>query len=244
MKARPWMILALLASACTGCANMQGSQEYVEYREALDQMSGSEYRGMATRDFLHDFGDMFRWDVSAGEGIGIRVQPTELLQAGFIFADTAKIGWQERALGVWTEKRKEGGIGWNYYRDYVMKPIYGQPTLFDREVRHRGFDDFALRHNHEHHWLDIGLSVHLIFVGGGLYISPKEIFDFGFAIVNYPFALLRPNLVNYGLDPPELDFANDDTPAQLRKEMGLEIVPQQPGFEPAEKFNEWFELPY
>ena len=245
MKFHSLLIPVVAALFCAGCASMEGSQEYVEYHEELDEISHAQYRAMATRDLVADFGDIFRGHLAVGEGIGLSVQPTELLQVGALFADTKRVGWQNRNLGVWSERRKEGGIGWNYYRDYVLSPVYGQPGHFDEYVQHRGFDDFALRHNYESHWADIGLSLHVVFVGGGFYISPKEIVDFGFALVTYPIAMLRPQFRDRTvLPPPRVDFSDDDTPAHIRRELGLEMVPQQPGFEPAEKFNEWFRLPY
>jgi len=128
-----------------------------------------------------------------------------------------------------------------YYRDYVMEPIYGQPELYKRE---RGFRDFALRHNYEFHWMDIGFQFHAIFAGAGAYFSPKEAVDFCAALINYPVALMRPMLRKIGLRPPEFDFSDDDTPSQIRKRQGQEFIPQEPGFEPAEKLNDWIWLPY
>lgn len=244
MKFHSLLVTLAAALLFAGCATMQGSPDYVEYREELAEMSDAEYRKMAGRDLMADFGDIFRWHLAAGEGIGLHVQPTELLQVGALFADTKRVGWQNRNLGVWSERRKEGGVSWSYYRNFAMTPIYGQPGLFDEEVQHRGFDDFTLRHNDEGHWADFGLSGHLVFFGGGFYVSPKEIVDFGFALVNYPLALMRPRLRERGLEPPELDFSDDDTPARIRRAQGQEWVPQQAGFEPAERLDEWMRLPY
>jgi len=112
MRARLGLVVLAAVTLCGGCASMRGSEAYEEYRAELDKMTDREYVAMATRDLVLDFGDMFRWHVAAGEGIGLTVQPTELLQCGALFADSMRWGFQNRAFGVWTERRKEGGLAW------------------------------------------------------------------------------------------------------------------------------------
>jgi len=242
MKARVLGLVLVVTAICAGCAPLKGSQPYEDYRSQIDQMGYFQYMGMASKDLWMDFTDVFHWYVAAGEGIGVVVQPTELLQAGFLFSETACVGWQHRALGTWSEKRSEGGFSMAYYRDYVMDPIYAQPAMF---TERKGFQEFALRDNREFHWADLGAKLHVVFLGAGAYVSPKETLDFLMNLcINYPVALFRPVLRPMGLRPSEVDFSDDDTPAQMRKKDGQTWIPQQEGFRPAEDFNEWIRVPY
>ena len=242
MKTRFATVALVALCFAAGCADMKGSTKYDEYRAKLDKMSYGEYMAMATHDLAADFGDMFRWHIAAGPGFGVRVQPTKLLQFGFMFAEDARLGWGHRAMGYWTEKRKEGGVSISYYRDLVMQPIYGQPALFKGQLGYRGF---TLRDNEWSNWTDAGASVHVAFLGAGAFVSPKEMLDFALNLgVNYPVAIVRPALRVINLRPPEMDYSNDDTPSKLRREEGMIWVPEEPSLPPAEAVNDWIQLPY
>lgn len=242
MKAPAWMMVLLAGFLSVGCNTMRGSQSMEEYRAELDQVSYGRYWGMVCKDLARDFGDIFRAHVAAGEGIGLDVQATELGQAGVLFVDDMRFGWQDRSLGMWTETRKEGGLFWNYYRSYETDPIYGTETLFERP---RAFKDFALRHNTENHWADLGAQGHLIFLGAGGTVSPKETLDFAIGLLNLPVALVRPVFPSViGIEAPVFDYSEDNTPAQMREKHGLVVVPQAPGLEGAELLNDWWRLPY
>ena len=243
MRAPAWVLLLSAVFVCIGCEGMRGSEGFDDYRSEVDslKMTYGQYLAMTGRDILMDVGDVFRWHIAAGEGLGIDLQPTEIAQIGALYADDARVGWQDRAFGVWTETRKEGGLSWTYYRSYEMAPIYGQPRLFERP---RAFKDFTLRHNSEHHWGDIGLQAHAIFLGAGVYVSPKEALDLVFGIANVPMALLRPAFQAVGAEAPQLDFSEDDRLSRLRRKHGQVWIPQTEGLEPAEMLNEWIELPY
>lgn len=237
-------VLLLMAVLCgaAGCMHNRGSEKYDEYRAKLDKMTYGQYMGMATGDLFNDFGDMFRFHIAAGPGIGVHVQPTELLQAGCMFADSGRLGWGHRSFGYWSERRKEGGVGPVYYRDYVMEPIYGTPGLFRKQ---RGWRNFTLRDNEYENWSDCGVSAYAVFMGAGGYWSPKETLDFALNLfVNYPVAIVRPALKGIGIQPPEMDYSNDDTPSRIRKREGMVWIPEEPTFYPAEAINDWIELPY
>jgi hypothetical protein len=243
MRASFCVGLMLAVAVCAGCGTMKGSQAYQNYKAEMDQTypTFGSYLAMTLKDSLMDFTDIFRFHAAGGEGIGLDVQPTEPLQFGFMFTDNARMGWQKRSFGVWNETRREGGVGWAYYRSLEMEPIRGQEAMFDQP---KAFKDFTLRHNSEFHWADIGFQTHLVFFGFGFYFSPKETIDFLYGLGNIPIAVLRPGIQAMGLDAAQLDYSEDDSPAAIRRKYGQVWIPQAEGFEPTEMLNDWMELPY
>ena len=228
-----------LAGLLTGCV-MSGS--YESYRTEADSRPFFRQQYDTCYDWFADLVDIASAELSAGEGIGLCVQPTKMATFGALFEDTLKVGWRKRGFGFYREIRKEGGLSWFYYRDTVYEPKIGTPGIFDRDALKR---EFIIRDNDDRHWMDIGAEGHFIFGGGGLYVSPKEALDFVGNTVTLPYNLiLRPILNWTGVRPPELDLANDDTLAQIRKEENMELIRAGNTFEPAEVLNDLMDVGY
>ena len=241
MKAPALVVLLAVGVICSGCGTLRGSQAFEEYTAEMDKLTYGEHLVMAAKDVFMDATDILKLHIGAGEGIGLELQPTEIGHVGLLFVDDARIGWQDRAFGVWSETRKEGGLSFTYYRSLETDPIYGNETFFDRP---KAFKDFTLRHNTEHHWLDVGGQAHAIFLGGGAYGSPKEALDFALGTLNLPMAAARPLFKAIGAEPFHFDYSADDTPAKIRRKHGQTWIPQAAGLEAAELLNDWIELPY
>ena len=135
------------ASFLSGCA---ASENYKAYREELDSRTYARYFVDTWRDWAADASDIVSAECSAGEGIGLNLQATEIGNTGFLWEDVMKFGWRNRALGFYREVRKEGGLSWFYYRDMRFEPITGTRSLFERDRLTKGYpirddDDRAVK---------------------------------------------------------------------------------------------------
>ena len=221
---------------------MQSSHEYAAFRNEVDNWGWWRYFVITWKDLGADFTDIVSCEFSYGPGMLIDVQPTKLAEFGMGYGEFAKMGWRGRACGFYREERREGGVSGVYYRSLDFLPQYGNLSLFDRP---RTLRDFTIRHNSDRHWSDLGLSGHLFFLGGGLYFNTMETFDFALNLVSVPYnAILRPFGNVLGFRPPEVDLANDDTVASVRKEHELKLAEPDEGFPPAEKIDEIFRIGY
>ena len=251
-------IIVLVAAATTGCSTVAGfedwgygpesgegmgvtwvsSEAYAKYREEVDSWSLLDRTWITCKDFVNDFVDIFSLEVAFGPGLLADVQPTKLGEIGLGYTKTGKIGFRGRAAGFYSEDRREGGLSGLYYRDMDFAAHYGSPALFERPA---GIRDFTLRHNDDRHWADIGASAHLVYLGAGAYVSPMQAVDFGLSLVSLPYNLLvRPVANLAGFRPPEIDLADDDTVAQIRRKYNYQYVKPLDGFPPAEKIDELF----
>jgi len=234
------VLLLGLAALLGGCVN---TAEYEAYREEYDGWPYYKKVGVAVKDLVLDYGDVVSVESGAGEGFLAHVQATKIAELGGGYANTVKVLYDRRAAGFVSERRKEGGIGPVYYRSKTFEPITGTAKLVDEVPR--TLDDFTIRHNEDSHWLDIGAGLHVVFVGADVRVSPKEIFDAVGTTITFPYTVvLRPVLSWFNISPPELDFAEDDTAAQLRRKHRVILVEQDKGFEPAETVNDWIRIPY
>jgi hypothetical protein len=266
MKRYAWVVFVLAAvAAFHGCATtvirdeggkgavspasvslrptLTSSERYAAYRQEVDSWGWPKIFLITCKDLAADAADIVSLEVSFGAGILVDVQPTKILEVGVGYADVGKVGWRDRAAGYYHEIRKEGGLSGVYYRHMDLEPVYGTSDLFHK--RARTMRDFALRHNSDRHWADIGGQVHLAVMGGSAYVSPKQAVDFVVAVVSFPYnALIRPVGNLFGFRPPEIDPADDDTVAQVRRKYGVVLVREVEEFEPAETIDELFRVGY
>jgi len=238
MRFRVLCVLTALLSVglLAGCAE---SKAYQDYRDELSGWSYGKRFATVWKDWALDLLDIGSLELSAGECIGLDVQPTEIGQVGVYFGNVMKLGYRDRAFGFYNERRREGGATWFYYRYVDMEPIQGTPSLFDEEYRPRMFDGFPIRENKEWHWADIGFEAGLIFFGASAHFSPKQTLDFAVSTVALPFELVgRPILGAMGLRLPEIDFCDDDTAAKIRRQHDVRLIEQPEGLPPVEYLDE------
>jgi len=231
MKCRVLQLLALTFAVIlvSGCAS---SSKYDAYRMEMEERSFLQSYADTWQDWFADLSDIASMELSAGEGLGVNVQPTKLLNAGFGFEDVLKVGWRNRGFGFYNEKRKEGGLAWFYYRDMTVDPVYGTLGIFERNRMMQGF---TIRDNSDRHWMDVGAEAHLVYFGASAFVSPKEALDFVGNTLTLPYnVVLRPIFKPMGLDLPELDLSDDDKAAMARKKHGVELINAPDRFEPAE----------
>ena len=232
-------VIVLSAVVFSGCAS---SRVYKSYSEEMDSWTFWQNFGYTWQDWGCDLWDCLSVDVGAGECIGLDIQPTKVLQTGFLFGDVMKFGWRNRGIGFYREVMEEGGFGWAYYRSRRFEPIMGDTSLFNRA---RLFEGFPLRDNAEGHWADVGGEVGLVFFDAGAHVSLKHILAVCVDTVMLPFNLfIRQPLTRRGCRVPEIDLCDDGVASQVRKKYQLELIKNPQGFVPTEELNEMWEVPY
>ena len=177
-------VMALCVMVFSGCAM---SRPYKSYSDEVDSWSYPKRFAITWMDWGMDLVDIFSLEVGAGECIGVDLQPTKILQTGFLFGDVIKLGWRNRGLGFYHEVQEEGGIGWAYYRSRRFEPIMGTRRMFDRPPL---FEGFPIRNNEEGHWMDIGGEVGLVFFEASAHVSPKKALNFGVNTLMLPVNLI------------------------------------------------------
>ena len=241
MKFRSAGILLTLCAVVllSGCAM---SERYQSYRHEVDQKSFLQNYADTWSDWYADLGDIIKWEGSLGEGIGVYLQPTKLAAGGAQFMDVMKIGHSRRAFGFYREVRREGGASWFYYRDMEFEPIIGTESLFKRERLSQGF---PIRNTKNDHWADVGFETHIIFIGGSLYVSPKETVDFVSSTVQLPYNLLwRGIFGRFGWVTPEIDISDDDSASEARKKHDVDLIRTPDQFMPAEFLDDLMRMGY
>lgn len=236
-----WLVGVALFGAIvlSGCA--QG-RAYKSYSDEVNSWSYPKTFVITWKDWALDLLDIPVLEIGAGETIGIDLQPTELLQTGFLYGDVMKVGWRQRAFGVYRQIHQEIGASWVYYRDTRLEPAIGTPSLFDRPKLFKGF---PIRFNDEYHWMDIRAEVGFIFGQVNAGVSPKEALDFTLTTLQLPINLLiRWPLAKAGFDMPDVDIMEDDTRAHIRKKYDVTLVKEPEMFEPTETLNDLIKLPY
>jgi len=139
------------------------------------------------RDRGVDFLDIFLLRISAArgaKGFGFRARATTLAQIGAIYFEGEHFGMDRRAVGVWKERRTEGGISLAYFTSIENEPIWGdyflQPNTSWMNFQERGI----IRNNifwddGRKHPLSINAEIQLgILPGFEAGIYPTEILDF------------------------------------------------------------------
>ena len=232
-------VMVLCVMVFSGCAM---SRPYKGYSDEVDSWSYPKRFAVTWMDWGMNLVDIFSLELGAGECIGVNVQPTELLQTGFLFGDVGKLGWRNRGLGFYHEVQEEGGIGWAYYRSRRFEPILGTPSMFDRPPLFAGF---PIRTSEEGHWMDIGAEVGSIFFEVSAHVSPKHVLNFGIDTLMLPVNLiLRYPFRAIGIRLPEVDLCNENTPFRVQKKYELRMIVNPNGFIPTEVLNELWEVPY
>ncbi|MBI1849356.1 MAG: hypothetical protein HYR85_03325 [Planctomycetes bacterium] len=206
--------------AVTGC---QSAPSYKAYTDETDSWGFGRKVATLLKDEALDLTDIVQIDLSAGEGLLANVRATKLAQIGAGHLNGVKGGWNQRSLGVWKERRTEGGVSVLYYTDADLEPVHGTKTLWERGYQ---IDDWTILHNEDHHWLDVGASLHVLFLGADVNVSPKEAVDFVVGLVNIP---LLPISEMFGFHCDSIDVADDDTAARLRKKYELGYIHQPHG---------------
>lgn len=215
------LILSACATALLGTMGCQSAYkfsstpEFEAYMEETNEWTGGEKVGIYLKDRFLDAADVFQADLSAGDGFLANAHITKFLQAGGGFMNKgARWGLLRRSAGLWSDDRVEGGVacGFNlYWVDIDREPVWGTSTLFENNFRFEGPDYLD---NHDRHWSDVGLNLHLFFLGGNLNASPFEFVDFVTGIFAFPSIYASPL-------SPEMDLADDDTRARLREKYHL-----------------------
>jgi hypothetical protein len=222
---------------------LESSEKYNAYRQEVDGWGLAANTWYTCNDWLLDLTDIVSIEMSFGPGILADVQPTKIGEIGLGYADVTKVGWRKRAAGYYHEKRREGGIYRIYYRHMDLTPVYGTPDLFRRP---RTLRDFSIRHNvTDRHWADVGAQAHALAIGASAYVSPKEAIDFAVSTVCLPFNLaIRPISRTLNFNPPEIDLGEDDTRAQVRRKVGLDLYNEPEEFLPAEVLDQGMRVGY
>ena len=210
-------IAAALATLASGAC-----QQTAAYRDVVDNTDWN-YGGMvvdSTKDMFLDLFDIVDFNLGAGDGILLDVQPTKIAHVGMGWADAVRVGIRPRAFGMWSQRQAEYGLSVFYWRDINRQAAVGTSTLFDQSMSYKGFD---LDHQNETgHWLDIGVNVHALLIGGELFVSPKETLDFVFSVGRWVFTVIpvRSLLHVCGADVIPLDPSSDNTEAPWREAGG------------------------
>jgi len=167
------------------------------------------------RDRALDLCDLFRFRLNIPRGyraVGFKARGTCLVQAGFVYFDGRSAGIDRRGVGVWRERRLEGGVGPFYFSDVADEMISGNrftdrrspwSLLYRRGIVRNGlFWDDGRRHP-----LSCGAEIEL-----GL---------FGIEFETYPLEYLDALLGWVGLDSP-----NDDEGRILKQWKELQTIPE------------------
>ena len=167
------------------------------------------------RDRALDLCDLFRFRFHIPRGyrsIGLKARATCLAQAGFIYFDGKNAGLDRRGVGVWREKRLEGGLGPVYFSKVADEMIAGNrytdmrcpwSRLYRRGIVRNGvfWDDGRS------HPLSCGFEFHL--------------FIFGVECETYPLEWLDAVIGWVGLDS-----ANDDESRLARQWYEWQTIPE------------------
>jgi hypothetical protein len=208
--------------AMTGC---QSAPSYRAYTSETQSWGYGRKVSTMFKDQFLDLADIVTVNLNAGEGLLVNARPTKLAQVGGGHFNGVKFGWNQRAVGFWREHRTEGGASVLYYTDAEFVPVHGTRTLFDQGYV---IEDFTILHNEDRHWLDIGASAHLLYLGGDVNVSPKEVFDFVLGLINIPLTLV-PIHEAFGIRRDNLDLSDDDTASVLRRKYQVGYIEQPHG---------------
>ncbi|MHC4663150.1 MAG: hypothetical protein ACYS8W_15925 [Planctomycetota bacterium] len=206
------LALAAIIFIGPGCAFFKLRKDYSKVQ---DVKTGENAIFTYFKDRLYDFIDIFGFKGAIGEGLLFNVRGTKLLQVGAGAIDGEKFGFKGRELGYWHEWRGEVGVSLFYINTARKTPLIANEFLFDeyKRTRHMSKEDIDIYRNDDRHWADIGVTLHLGFVGFDFDLFRiKEFFDFLVGIVT-------------------LDITKDDTRNRLRRKE-TEFIPVVGGVAP------------
>lgn len=183
-------LLALCLFAVSGCAAVD-DQACCEPSCAGEPLGYLEARG---KDLL----DVFELNVGFGAGLHAAAAVTPL-RVGWGISRTRRTGTMGRAVGTWSESRREcflllDAVRWEREiccgNDELLDPC--RTPLHNRRggdlwfKGYRWFEDENLWttsfHDLEKHWGDTGVEATLGFVSIDAFVSPVEAFDFVFGL--------------------------------------------------------------
>jgi hypothetical protein len=139
------------------------------------------------RDRAYDFLDIFELRICAarhGAGFGLHARATALAQVGWIYFDGEKFGMDRRGIGLWRERKMEGGISLLHFSDVLDDVAYGN-QFTDKDsawsrAQYRGIvrNDVFWDDGRDHP-LSIGAEVQLLILPGvEIAVYPTEAVDF------------------------------------------------------------------
>jgi len=235
MKTRVLFSTTLLGIlALTGCMS---APKYGDYRQEVDSWGYGKKVGIAFRDAGLDLLDIVSLEGGTGEGFLVNARLTKIAQAGAGYFDGLKCGNKGRCRGFWREKVAEGGLSVFYYKKIMTDPMWGasyskEKGFFNHE--RYNYDDWTLLHNDDEHWGDVGVDIYALFGGVGFNFSPKETVDFVGSLINIPAAIIIDPIWEglLGLKRADVDFADDDWRAELRRLYDLGYINQPPDIIP------------
>ena len=180
---------------------------------------GLGWTGVWLGDRWFDFLDVFHLNLAFGQGIGVNAHLTEFLELGLNWWEGTSLGLRGRVWGVWDSKEWDRGAGPFYWVELDRTPVSGTKSLFNHEYRYVGWDfqENALNKASHDDWSDVGITVHLLFIGAEIGVSPLEAADFIAGILP-----LGPILGWCGVTQPIWDIQRDDTWSQMAREMEAE----------------------
>lgn len=208
-------------------------------------------------DRVNDFADIFRIRFTAphnGKSAGFHVRVTELAQVGIIGFEGQMVGMDRRGIGLWRQKRVDGGIGPLYFTSVRSEAIIGNGFMdiespwyqyANRQLVPNGefYDDGRQRP------LSLGFELELPFLPGidfGLY--PEEAMDFiaGFTTLDMfdddmALILAAPPVVDESIAPllPTTSTLSSDYPTtgSIEVENPISVLPpaQQKNVDEAEQ---------
>lgn len=133
----------------------------------------------AWRDRGHDWAELLDVRGTFGVGLGAHVRATELVQLGAVSMNEAHaVGLMEGRITVVREERNELGVSLLHQYEYrrsgkelldVRHPRYGDPGW----VRH----PMSWQTEHDRQLADVGLGLHLIYVGADATFHLGELWD-------------------------------------------------------------------
>lgn len=132
----------------------------------------------AWRDRAHDFSQVLEATATLGPGIAAEVRATEALQLGAGSFDGRSYGLMEGRFAAVREQRNELGISLLHTYDYrrdgtdlldVRQPHFGDPGFERHPLSWQG--------EHDRQWADVGLGLHLAYVGLHATLRLRELWD-------------------------------------------------------------------
>ncbi len=178
------------------------------------------------RDRGADFLDIFLLRISAArnaKGFGFRARATGLAQIGAIYFEGEHFGLDRRAIGVWKERRAEGGISLAYFTSIENESVWGDYFL-EPDTPWMNFQERGIIRNNifwgdgRGHPLSVNAEIQAgILPGFEAGIYPTEILDFAAGF--------------FTLDPQNDDLARvrkytAHYPTEIEQPLQLEQLPE------------------
>lgn len=164
-------------------------------REYQARYSYAERVGLWFLDRLNDAADVFQASVTTGFGGPLfNIHVTEVAQIGLGWFEGTRLGYEERAFGIWEEKRGEYGLGPMYYVNLERKAVAGTafpllvppwlgfdfyPTnVFKHDYKYTGLDIVEKPvWKEDQHYSSVGFRFHLFLVGLSANLNVAELVD-------------------------------------------------------------------